>query len=88
MIIPTKEGVGATFEKELLVVSYFSQSNKGNMRDWPPCDGEAAAGAARVNFNKHYIREALKPTILLFDNRTVVQTADILAKGAFSVGTC
>ena len=86
----SKEGIGATlfaiFEKEHLVVSYFSQSNEGNMRDWPPCDGEAAAGAAGVNFNKHYIREALKPTILLFDNRTVVQAANILAKGAFSVG--
>ena len=86
----SKEGVGATlfavFDKEHLVVSYFSQSNEGNMRDWPPCDGEAAAGAAGINFNKHYIREALKPTILLFDNKTVVQAANILAKGSFSVG--
>ena len=86
----SKEGVAATlfaiFEKEHLVVSYFSQSNEGNMKDWPPCDGEAAAGAAGVNFNKHYIREALKPTILLFDNTTVVRAANILAKGSFSVG--
>ena len=86
----SKEGVGATLfaivNNEHKVVSYFSQSNAGNMKDWPPCDGEAAAGAAGVNFNKHYIREAVKPTILLFDNRTVVLAANILSKGGFSVG--
>ena len=86
----SKEGVGATLfaivNNEHMVVSYFSQSNAGNMMDWPPCDGEAAAGAAGVNFNKHYIREAVKPTILLFDNRTVVLAANILSKGGFSVG--
>ena len=44
------------------------------------------AGATTINFFKTYIRESEKPTIVLFDNRTVVLAAALLARGCFSTG--
>ena len=86
----SKEGIGGTLWAILqsghVPVSFFSQSNEESMKKYPPCDGEAFAGASTINFFKTYLREALKPTIVMFDNRTVVLAAALLARGCFSTG--
>ena len=86
----SKEGIGGTLWAILqsghVPVSFFSQSNEESMKKYPPCDGEASAGASTINFFKNYLREALKPTIVMFDNRTVVLAAALLARGYFSTG--
>ena len=86
----SQEGIGGTLWAILpsghLPVGFFSQSNEPAMRKYPPCDGEASAGAATINFFKTYLREALKPSIVMFDNRTVVLAAALLARGHFSTG--
>ena len=86
----SQEGIGGTLWAILpsghLPVGFFSQSNEPAMKKYPPCDGEAVAGAATINYFKTYLREALKPTIVLFDNRTVVLAASLLARGHFSTG--
>ena len=86
----SQEGIGGTLWAILqsghVPVCFFSQSNEPAMKKYPPCDGEASAGAATINFFKTYLREALKPTIVMFDNRTVVLAAALLARGCFSTG--
>ena len=86
----SQEGIGGTLWAILqsghLPVGFFSQSNEPAMKKYPPCDGEAVAGAATINFFKTFLREAFKSTIVLFDNRTVVLAAALLARGHFSTG--
>ena len=79
----SQEGIGGTLWEILqaghLPVGFFSQFNEPAMKKYPPCDGEATAGAATINFFRAYLREARKPTMVWFDNRTVVLAASLLA---------
>ena len=48
----SKEGMAATLWAALKdnfeIVNLFSARNKGNMPNWPACDGEGATAAAAV----------------------------------------
>ena len=85
----SKIAIGATLwaiiDKTRRAVNFFSAKLTEAQTKWPSCDGEGLAAAASIHHFAMYIRESSKATLVLSDNKPVIQAANLLATGRFSV---
>ena len=76
-----REVEGAT---RWLPVQYASAKLCNYMSDWTPCEQEGVGAVLAIDQTRHWINESSKPTMVLPDNKPVVEAADLMKRGKHS----
>lgn len=67
-----------------LPVQYASAKLNNYMSTWTPCEQEGVGVVLAIDQTRHWINESSKPTIVLPDNKPVVEAADLMKRGKHS----
>ena len=67
-----------------LPVQYASAKLHKYMSTWTPCEQEGVGVVLAIDQVRHWINESLKPTLVLPDNKPVVDAADLMRRGKHS----
>ena len=67
-----------------LPVQYASAKLHKYMSTWTPCEQEGVGTVLAIDQTRHWINESLKPTLVLPDNKPVVEAADLMRRGKHS----
>ena len=67
-----------------LPVQYASAKLSNYMEDWTPCEQEGVGVVLAIDQVRHWINESSEPTLVLPDNKPVVEAADLLRRGSHS----
>ena len=74
-----------TFDNKTKIVKYLSVKLKPHMIKWNPCEIEACALGTAIESFYDYIKQSEKPVVICPDSKAVVDAANKLAKGMFSL---
>ena len=67
-----------------LPVQYASAKLHNYMSTWTPCEQEGVGTVLAIDQTRHWINESSKPTLVLPDNKPVVEAADLMRRGKHS----
>ena len=67
-----------------LPVQYASAKLHNYMSTWTPCEQEGVGVVLAIDQVRHWVNESSKPTIVLPDNKPVVEAADLMRRGKHS----
>ena len=67
-----------------LPVQYASAKLSPYMARWSPCEKEGVGAVLAIEQVRHWINESLLPTLVLPDNKPVVEAADLMRMGRHS----
>ena len=74
-----------TQDNKIKIVKYFSVKLKPHMIKWNPCEIEACALGTAIECFYDYIKQSTKSVVICPDSKAVVDAANKLAKGMFSL---
>ena len=69
---------------EWLPVQYASAKLAKYMATWTPCEKEGVGAVLAIDQTRHWINESRKPTIVMPDNKAVVDAANLMRIGRHS----
>merc|ERR1719180_414839 len=75
---PSEQGI------QWLPVQYASGKLSNYMEGWSPCEKEGVGAVLAIDQVRHWVNESHKPTIVMPDNKPVVQAADLMRLGRHS----
>ena len=65
-------------------VQYASAKLSNYMSTWTPCEKEGVGAVLAIDQVRHWINEATKPTLVLPDNKPVVEATELMRRGKHS----
>ena len=65
-------------------MQYASAKLHNYMSTWTPCEQEGVGVVLAIDQVRHWVNESSKPTIVLPDNKPVVEAADLMRRGKHS----
>ena len=71
-------------DDKYLPVSFYSFKLQDHVQKWWPCETEALTAATSVEKAASYILESKLRTLVLVDNKPVIQAANLIKEGKFS----
>ena len=78
---PSKQGT------QWLPVQYASGKLSNYMEGWSPCEKEGVGAVLAIDQVRHWINESHHPTLVMPDNKPVVQAADLMRRGKHSTNS-
>lgn len=67
-----------------LPVQFASAKLPNYMEDWSPCELEGVGAVLAIDQTRHWINESLKPTLVMPDNKPVVEATSLMKRGKHS----
>ena len=70
---------------QVKTVRFYSVKLKPHVMKWSPCEIEASAVGTAIEAFYDYIKQSNKPVIICPDSKAVIDAANKIAKGHFSL---